>query len=60
MTERFWGAAILAVILWLMFAIPYAFVFLVPQPLQIAVFFAIGISAIVFTLDWLVDRRRNR
>lgn len=54
---RLIGAIGLAGILWLMFAIPYVFVFVLPQPLQVAAGFAIGISAVIFTLDWLVARR---
>jgi len=59
MAERLLGAAVLAAILWLMFAIPYAFVYVFPQPLQVAFFFAIVIAAIVGVLDWLVDKRRT-
>jgi hypothetical protein len=59
MAERLLGAAVLAAIRWLMFAVPYAFVYVFPQPLQVAFFFAIMISMIVYILDWLVDKRRG-
>lgn len=54
---RLFGALFLAAILWLMFAIPYAFVFILPQPLQVAAGFALVISSGIFLLDWLVARR---
>jgi Flp pilus assembly protein TadB len=57
MRERAWGAVFLAVLLWFMFATVYIFVFTLPQPLQVAAFFAAGIGGFVFTLDWLRDRR---
>ena len=59
MAERLLGAVVLAAILWLMFAVPYAFVYMFPQPLQAAFFFAIVIAAIVGVLDWLVDKRKQ-
>jgi len=58
MAERLLGAVVLAAILWLMFAVPYTFVYLLPQPLQVAFFFAIVISMVTLILDWLVDKRR--
>lgn len=59
MTGRLWGAVILAVILWVMFALPYCFVFILPQPLQVAAGFAAVISTVVYIIDWLVDRRNS-
>jgi hypothetical protein len=59
MAERLLGAAVLAAILWAMFAIPYAFVFILPQALQVAAGFAVVIAAVVGVLDWLVDKRRS-
>lgn len=59
MPERLLGAVVLTAILWAMFAIPYAFIYLFPQPLQVALFFAITIAAVVGVLDWLVDKRRS-
>jgi hypothetical protein len=56
--SRLIGAIVLTGILWTMVAVPYLFVFIVPQPLQVALFMAAAISAFVFVLDWLVDRRR--
>lgn len=54
---RVFGALFLAAILWLMFAIPYVFVFVLPQPLQVAAGFALIISSGIFIADWLVSRR---
>jgi len=57
MPDRLIGALGLAAMLWAMFAVPYVFVFVVPQPLQVAAFFAVAISSFLFVIDWLREWR---
>lgn len=56
---RLFGIIILTTALWLGLAIPYAFVYVVPQPLQLWFVFVFAISTVLFAVDWLVSRRNG-
>ncbi len=54
---RVMGVIILTFMLWLLFAIPYAFVYVLPRPLQLWAGLSFVFSTIMFIADWVVARR---